>query len=513
MVEARTVIEDAVSDSPLEAPAGTLPRSRSGRAVALLLLGTFLLQSAWIIALPPFRGTDEFDHAYRAAAVAHGEWRGKGVPAQHGRGSLVVVPRSLVDAATPVCASYLYTGPDNCYPVADAGRGYVTVASAAWSYNPVFYAVIGAASTMSDGAPSLYAMRVSSALLCAFFVGLAGWATTLWARTRWPVFAMVLSMTPVMLFSLAVAAPNGLEMSAALALWCSLLALVRLAPDDPRIRLLIGAATLSGVVLAPLRLLGPLWLALIVGTFVVVAPAQLTRVLRRHPWHTGMMIGLMTVSTLAAIWWTKHSTTASVGPGPEATSEPGHVTLRQIPLWFFQAIAAFPRRMDPAPPLVYVTIGLVTLALITVGFTAATRATKLGMTVVFVAAVTIPVVITAVTVASAGPLWQGRYGLPFHIGVILLAGAALDRKPPRHRLTGPLVTVAWVCLILGQAASVLGVLANELSTSPLRDSSEWVRLPAWVLALLVIAGCACYAASTHLTHREKSVDGPHPTAA
>ena len=82
------------------------------------MLGTLLMQAAWWLALPPFRGTDEFDHAYRAAAVAGGQWRPSGEIAAHGRGELVTVPRSLVSAAEPVCSSYPYTGHDNCHPVA-----------------------------------------------------------------------------------------------------------------------------------------------------------------------------------------------------------------------------------------------------------------------------------------------------------------------------------------------------------------------------------------------------------
>ncbi len=59
------------------------------------------------------------------------------------------------------------------------------------------------------------------------------------------------------------------------------------------------------------------------------------------------------------------------------------------------------------------------------------------MAFVFVAAVSIPVVITAVTVATAGPLWQGRYGLPFHIGVILLAGCRPRPEAATPPVGGP----------------------------------------------------------------------------
>ncbi len=45
--------------------------------------------------------------------------------------------------------------------------------------------------------------------------------------------------------------------------------------------------------------------------------------------------------------------------------------------------------------------------------------------------------------------------------------------------------------------SVLGVYDTELSTSPLRDSSEWARFPAWMVAVLAVAGVACYLIAVH----------------
>src|SRR4051794_25121755 len=90
------------------------PRRSQLLVPVLVVLGTFLIQSAWSLALPPFRGTDEFDHAFRAASVADGQWVSHWGVAHDGRGVLVRAPRSLVVAASPVCRSYEYTGPDNC---------------------------------------------------------------------------------------------------------------------------------------------------------------------------------------------------------------------------------------------------------------------------------------------------------------------------------------------------------------------------------------------------------------
>ena len=50
------------------------PRGRRPvRQATLLALALLALQASWVLTVPPFRGIDEFDHAYRAAAVAHGQ--------------------------------------------------------------------------------------------------------------------------------------------------------------------------------------------------------------------------------------------------------------------------------------------------------------------------------------------------------------------------------------------------------------------------------------------------------
>ena len=57
----------------------------------LTFVGMLLLQTAWILAVPPYHAIDEFDHAYRAAGVAHGQWVLTEQP-DNGRGLAVAVP-------------------------------------------------------------------------------------------------------------------------------------------------------------------------------------------------------------------------------------------------------------------------------------------------------------------------------------------------------------------------------------------------------------------------------------
>ena len=133
------------------------------RVAALFLLGTLLAQTAWILAVPPYRGSDEFDHVYRAGSVASGYWRPDWRHPADGRGDLIPTPRGLVEDGSAVCSSYDYVGPDNCRPVESLDGGLVTVASAAARYNPAFYWLIGKPAMVTDGVTALYVMRFMSA--------------------------------------------------------------------------------------------------------------------------------------------------------------------------------------------------------------------------------------------------------------------------------------------------------------------------------------------------------------
>ncbi len=458
------------------------------------------MQAAWVLALPPFRGTDEFDHAYRAAAVADGQWRSPGDEARHGRGELVTVPRSLVTAAHPVCSSYAYTGHDNCSPAATAPDGRVQVASAAATYEPVFYWVVGSVAKPFSGDGALYAMRVVAGLLCAAFVGLAAWATGRWSRTVWPWVGLVVSASPVVVFSTAVVAPNGLEMCAALALWTSLLGL-----HDPDVlardeRALLISATVSAVVITTLRSVGPLWVALIVVTALLPLGARrIGALVRRTPLLAGVCSALVLVATLASVWWTRSAGTNALEPFDTDVTNRWTATLGQVPLWLLQSIAAFPRRSDPAPGVVYPCVALVFAALVVFAYVVTDRRWRVTLAVATAVALAVPLVATVLTITVSGPVWQGRYGLPYAVGIALVAAAALERAGTRPRTFW--LIVGWLLLLLAQVASVVHVLQVELDNSPLSGSSDWVTAPSVVVGLLTAAGFALWGSTLFVAAR------------
>lgn len=457
------------------------------RALTFLFLGTVLMQAAWVFAVPPFRGIDEIDHAHRAAGVANGQWM-PSTAAENGRGHLVVAPSRLVDAAAPECHALEYVGPDNCEPVQQLSDGNVTIASASARYNPLFYWVIGAPTQWLDGANALYGMRIIAGLLCAGFIGLAGWAISRWAQTRWPMVALLLALTPVTMYSTTISAPNGVELCASLALWVTLLGLSQPQNSPTTERALLWAALPSAVALATVRSFGPLWLGLIVLTVAAFLGVSGTvSIVRRHAGTVSVVAAIISAATVAGAWWTITAGTNAL-ENHDNLPNPFTNTLEQIPLWFFQSIAAFPTRNEQAPSIVYATSLIVLLSLVGVGFAVSARKARVAVAVAFFVALLVPFIATVTTYSQAGAIWQGRYGLPYTFGVILLAGLALDEERLRHRLAGPALLAGCLAMSVAHVVGVTNVLVLERANSPSAGGPAWLMPAPWVVAFLMSLG-------------------------
>ena len=292
-------------------------RPSAARFVLLVLGGILVLQAGWILALPPFAGSDEFDHVYRAAGVAEGQWRLRD-PAANARGVEVAVPEEVVEAAFGQCDSLEYTGPGNCSAIADLPDGLVTVATAAGEYNPWFYAVIGFPTKTFSGAGTDYAMRVVSALICAGGICAAAGALSQRAAGAWTRLGFVMALSPVLVYSTVVPAPNAIEMVAGLCVWTGLLGMTQAHAKRER-NWCLALATLAAVVLAVTRTLGPLWLALIVVTVVAFEGVRRTReTMRAAPGQIALAAALVGLSVAGAGLWL-----ATAGPARRPLTQGG----------------------------------------------------------------------------------------------------------------------------------------------------------------------------------------------
>lgn len=455
----------------------------------LFVAGFLLLQCAWVLTVPPFRGIDEFDHAYRASAVAGGQWSTDRVPAD-GRGLLVEARADVVEAAEAQCEHLRYTGPDNCTAAGDAPDGRVQVASGAATYYPAYYWVVGTAAEPFRGATALYVMRVVSLLLCAVFVGLAAWASSR-ARTSWPLVGLAVALTPVLVYSTTVAAPNGLEMAAAVALWTSLLR-VRVEPDAARSRALLVVAAAAAAVMCSLRLLGPLWVVLVVATVVALDPAGARGVVRRHVRLVAGGAVVVLLALAAFVLWMRGPADVYLpddGADVAESLSPLHVVL-----WAVQSIAAFPYRNQLGPPAVYAVVGTVALLLVVAAARAAHGRHRVVLLGSLAVAILLPLAATLATYDGTEIIWQGRYGLPYGVGFVLLAATLLAERPEPHPLARGAVVAAAAAYAVALAWCLLQVRHAELTDNPASVADPaWHVPPPVLLVLLVLVALAAWA--------------------
>ena len=254
--------------------------------------------------------------------------------------------------------------------------------------------MIGTAATPFEGTAALYAMRIATAAPRRAFVGLAARAASTWARTRWPYLGIAVACTPVALYSSSIAAPNGVEMMSALALWMSLIGLR--SPPPEHIRRLAIIAGASGAMLATLRPLGPLWCLLVLGA-VLSRPAPARA--RRPGCCAALSCGRGAGSCWSAPCRARHGclATDALKLGVE---EPVHTTLghrlgaaaTQLPAWILQAIAAFPLRNDASHPAVYACYLILFGAVVVLGLRAGTARARVAIGLVVATVLLFPYV-------------------------------------------------------------------------------------------------------------------------
>jgi MFS family permease len=422
----------------------------------VVLLSALLVQAAWILAVPAFGGIDEFDHVYRAEAVAHGQLFDEG-GSEAGRGGLVTVPDDIVTAASATCSSYDYTGPANCHPVEHVGDGMVTVASGAATYNPAYYAVVGLMARPFSGAAADYALRVYTAVLAALLLAWAAALTSGWARNAWPLVGLLVASTPMLVYSAAIASPNALGYAAASLLWAAGLGLV----EDPG-RPKFVALTTAAVTMVVTHSTGVMWLGFVLATIALLQPLGRWRsvwqssrpAIVRSTACIGMAVG-------ASVAWILVAKTNALNP-PTGALDALKLTdvVKYTVLWALQTIGAFPLRYDHAPPLVYALWLVPFVALMWAGYRRASTRVRGTIAVLMAVWLIVPWILSVIAYPSEGMAWQGRYALPLALGFPALAGLALSRtgRTPRSRE----VFVAFALTGLAHSVSAVWVGAQRI---------------------------------------------------
>ena len=464
-------------------------RTARRHAVAVLL-GTLLIQLAWALAVPPYHGIDEIDHAYRAAGVAHGQWvLTSDTP--DGRGLGVRVPPGMVDSARVQCEALTYMRPDNCEP-GSMRDGLVEVSTSAALYNPLYYGVVGWITRVLDGASADYAMRGLTSLLNALLLAAAAFCLSLAGARTWTWMGFAVSLTPVYAYSTMVPAPNALEISTAFLCWAAFLAAARGSLGERVERRLLWLGGFAGAATVVPRLLGPLWVLLMAGVLVLfVGRARSMTLLRTHSLAIWGSVGLVVIATVSSAAWSGYAGLFAESPDLiEGSASIDWAEAMQPLVWNLQVIGAFPFRGNFAPMGVYALWLVPLVGLIVVALQRGRSHARWGVVGALALTQAVPVLLTLVTAESQGVIWQGRYELPLAVGIPVMCGLICDQRLPSER-AAPLVLVSVAATAVAHGWSVAHVAQFERSHDEYAQvSTMWTDFP-----LLILAGTAALGAA------------------
>ncbi|HEX4791025.1 MAG TPA: DUF2142 domain-containing protein [Actinospica sp.] len=430
--------------------------ARPVRGGALLGLGFFLVIASWSLATP-IGSTDEPAHIVKAVATARLEFHGRLVPISRQRSrfppqwdlppamSEYRVPRGYRQPLVP--CFYDQTQSPACAARLSSSRKTVWAPTYVGSFNPTYYAIVGWPSLLLTGDTGVYAMRLCSAAASALLLGLAGFCLLRSGRGRAGILALGLGATPMALFAGAIVNPSGMEISAAILAWCAALSLLTARELSRRdIGVLLGPLALGLALLSEVRLLGPLWVAVIVVTALSVSTRTARAALRtdRRVWAAAAVV-LLAIGT--ALWW---SLTAplelfSLQDSFHTFLPAMRMTADTIPIYLQQMVFLYGWAEAAAPTLAMILVfaGLTVLVL------PALSVRRYGPVVflLLVGMVVLPVLVQGYEMHDRGVQWQGRYQLPYAAGIPLVAAYAVRLPKPSARWTSAAVALIQGCCL------------------------------------------------------------------
>ena len=425
----------AKSFSKVFAKAASAFKRDSVRHFCLVWAALFLMTVAWSFIIPIKGQADEPAHAIQAAAVVRGQFIVEGHPDVHRFGFKynrhdVEVPREFKNVEeNTACFVFFPEAPEKCakpVPTSDGKTGIASTTAA--NYPPLYYMAVGWPTLFLEGAPSWYAMRFLSALICTGFTALGIAALARKCGTRYAL-ACTVGLTPTCLAFFAAINPQGPEIAMCFALAGFLIPVaVGHRPSD---RSLIGAGVIVALI-AMSRPTAALWALGIVGMIGLLIRLEAWRSLmrRRAMW---ICLGLSAAGCVGALVWNHVARPSdSVFGWAEKDADLfemiGKLQKRFVePIWD-GAFGYFGWSDNPVPGWLHVTSIVVCIVFVVVTLALARWRERLAVTlgILFVPLSTIA--LQYAVLRTAGMMWQGRYNLPFVVALVALAVLPIARR-------------------------------------------------------------------------------------
>jgi hypothetical protein len=402
---------------------------------------TFLLVAAlcslWSLSTPLFGAPDEPAHAIRAASVSRLQLVGDEDPRFEDH-LVVEAPRSFRVAGGEVsCYAFMRNVSASCADFPD-DTSVGGVPTSAGRHPPAYYAFAGIPSLVFENALGVYLMRVVSALLTAAFVASSLLTIERLRSPRIGALAILVCVTPMLLFVGGVVNPSAAEIPAALCLWVAGLVLVSGATTaiDDRVLRRVG---LAAIVLVLSRQLAPLWLGLIALALLAIGGTAAVRALWQHRGARRWGIAIVVATLLQLLWIAvvrpldpslgDSEAVRGLTTGTSLRMSTGETLnrLREMVGWFGWLDS-------PSPGVTYVLWTLAFAVVVVIGVLLARKRLLLVAGAVALVSIAAPIAFETVQARNIGFFWQGRYSMPLAIGVpvLLAVGAALGDRDGRR---------------------------------------------------------------------------------
>lgn len=464
---------------------------------AVFGLVVFVGMAAWSVASPFMSIPDEPAHAVKAASIWQGELRGRsgdidGIPVDRVR-----VPETFGRLSEiPPC--YVFYPPSSaaCAPGVVASGRIVDATTTAGPYPPLYYTLVGWPSAVLAEGLGVRLMRLTGSLVCALLIALAARSLSRVVAAPLAVTAIVLAVTPTTYFISGGINPAGQEIAAAILLWAAAVAAVCSWDRERRLdRWQIAELLLGFGFLAMTRTLGLLFAALALVFVAAFAGPSTVRgfVTDRRAWW--MALPAAVIALVAASWVLLNGHLDAVPGAPLGPEDRPIVFLGGVSDDFLRQMVAIFGWKDTGPVTQSVMPWLAALAaLVGIAILLGTTWRRIVVGMSIVATVVLPVLMQLDTLDRDGFAWQGRYLLPFAVGIPILAAVTAEpaSESLRNGLRALCATITSLCAV-GLTAGIwvwshrVSVGIEDKALNPLHWNGWKPPIPAAVLIAIVAA--------------------------
>ena len=428
---------------------------------AFLGVGTMIC--AWSLATPIGAAPDEPAHIAQSVAIVRGQFDEPTYKASTGPLARVRVPGWAANGTCFVKADVdtRATQTGIAAACADTLSDTTRLALVPIQFSnspPLYYVVAGIPSLFLSGASALYAMRLLSDLLNAGLVALGIWLLIRYYPRRTPLVGVLIALSPMVLFLMAVVTSSGLEISSGFATWCGALCIV----EHPRVpRTLAIWTAVAAVVLVLNRPTSPLDAGIIT---VISALFVGWRGLRQRlnpslvPLWGPVLVAVIVAGGFLVV----------VGPPPVLGVAPLHhasllsnmwTTLSLTGVRLRQCIGDFGWLDTPVPTWVVIVWTSCVAALTALALTLSAQCRR-ALPVLALLILAMPLALESPTINTLNVWWQGRLWLPVAVGFPLVASTfqrrsrrLSDRRTDRHWAAPAGVLGVGLLLFAAQVAS------------------------------------------------------------